>query len=316
MLENQRSKEIKVGIVSILGLSILFIGLMLGKGFKFGSESELITIRFPNSGGIQIGEPVVVNGVKRGSVNEIQNNNGSVIVKVRLDNFDDIKSDAEAKITILELTGGKKVEIFPGTASSKFNINDEMPGTTPPDLPELIRLVGEVSGDAVNLVRRLDTIAGQGTALLSDGKVVSDIRATLSNTVEITQSAKELISQNQKKLQDAIDNLATISKDLKNFIADNKNDLSRIIDNVDSTILSTRDLLVKVDTAVKNADILLRDANTLVNDVRNGDGFVTKLIYDKDVANRLDSTLTTLFFFLEQVKEHGVNVNLRLGSRP
>jgi len=316
MLDNNISKEVKVGIVFFLGLILLIFGLVIGKGFKFSSDSELLKIRFPNSGGLQVGEPVVVNGVKRGSVLKVLNNNSSVLVFAKLDDYSDIKSDAVAKITILEITGGKKVEIFPGKSNELLSIENEMRGETPPDLPELIRLVGEVSGDAVSLVRKLDTIASSGTELFADGKFVEDIKSTLQNANDITASLKSLINDNQSKLQNTIDNLSSLIRDLKGFLNDNKGNLSSIINNADTTLQDSKILIKKLDITVGKADSMLVNINGLVSDIKHKDGLTSKLIYDKDFATRLDSTFVTLFQLIDQIRAYGVNVNVRLGSRP
>jgi hypothetical protein len=43
---------------------------------------------------------------------------------------------------------------------------------------------------------------------------------------------------------------------------------------------------------------------------------VSKAIYDKEFASRLDSAITNLFNLVDQLKQYGINVNVRLGSNP
>lgn len=316
MLDNNKKQEVSVGILFFVGLLLLFLGIFFAKSCNFSASDNLLKIRFPNSGGIQYGEPVVVNGVKRGSVQNVENNNSSVLVSIKLDNYDDIKSDASAKITLLEITGGKKIEIKPGISSEKFNLKNEMIGKTPADLPELVSLIGDVSGDLVSLVKKLDTVASSATSLLADGQVVSDIRNTLSTTNQITQDLKGLISNNTNKIQGAIDNLAILSRDLKVFVDDNKNTLSDIINNADTTLSDTKILISNVENSIKKADELLSNINSMVSDIKTKESLVNKLLYDKEFSLKLDSTLNSLGILVNTIQEHGINVNVRLGSRP
>src|ERR1043165_4308116 len=106
----QRSTEVKVGIVSILAVALLIAGIMLGKGLGVGA-SHVLTFRFPSSGGIDIGAPVTVNGVRRGTVTSVENANGAVVLKANVSNIDDLHADASAVISMLEITGGKKIEV-------------------------------------------------------------------------------------------------------------------------------------------------------------------------------------------------------------
>jgi len=316
MLDNNNNKELKVGIVFFLGFIVLFGGIIIGKGFKFSSDDDLLKIRFPNSGGIQPGEPVVVNGVKRGSIDRVTNDNSSVLIFVHLDDYSDLKSDANAKISILEVTGGKKLEIFPGTSNTPFLLSNEMIGNTPPDLAELVALVGSVSGDLISLVKRLDTIATGATGLFADGKLVEDIKITLNNTVELTNSLNSIVNKNKNLIQNTFDDLAIITKDLKSFIQTNKSSLSSIVNNADTTIISVKELISKLEVTVKKADSLLANADGLLTDIKTKDGLVKKIIYDEQFALKLDSTFNSLVDLVQMIKDHGVNVNVRLGSRP
>lgn len=316
MLDKNNSKELKVGIVFFLGFIVLFGGILIGKGFKFSSDDDLLKIRFPNSGGIQPGEPVVVNGVKRGSVVKVANDNSSVLIYVQLDSYNDLKADANAKISILEVTGGKKLEIYPGISNSSFSMSNEMIGTTPPDLAELVALVGSVSGDLINLVRRLDTIATGATGLFSDGKFVDDIKVTLNNTVELTNSLNDIVNKNRGLIQTTFNDLSVITKDLKEFIKDNKHSLNSIVNNADTTIVAVKDLIAKLEITVNKADSLILNADGLLTDIKTKDGLVKKIIYDEQFALKLDSTFNSLVDLVNMIKEHGVNVNVRLGSRP
>jgi hypothetical protein len=60
----------------------------------------------------------------------------------------------------------------------------------------------------------------------------------------------------------------------------------------------------------------MTDINDVVLEIKKGDGTIGRLIYDKNMGARLDSALTTLGSFVDAVSKHGVNVNVRLGTRP
>lgn len=315
-MENQRSKEIAVGIIFFIAVGLLFLGISLGKSFKVTSEDKLLKIRFPNSSGLQVSEPVVVNGVKRGTVISVKNDNSSVLVSVSLDDYKDIKSDASAKITLLEITGGKKIEINPGTTASTFNLKTEMKGTTPADLSELVALVGEVSGDAVALVRRLDTIAASATELLADGQVVSDIKQTLHNANQLSGNLNSFLDDNYAKLENSINNLNILASNLNKAVDKHEPTVGRILEDIENTLKEARKLVSNIDSTVVGANNLVGNVNQLTEDLRHGDGFASKLLFDKSLNQRLDSTFTNLSILLDMITNHGVNVNVRLGTRP
>ena len=108
-MQYDKSKEIKVGIVTFVAILLFIVGMTLGRGYRISVDPTELNIRFPNSGGISPSAPVLINGVERGSVNSINPDNGSVLIKISLDDISDLNSDASARISMLEITVGKKI---------------------------------------------------------------------------------------------------------------------------------------------------------------------------------------------------------------
>jgi hypothetical protein len=54
----------------------------------------------------------------------------------------------------------------------------------------------------------------------------------------------------------------------------------------------------------------------MMTDLKTNESALNKLMYDKEFAMKLDSALTTFGDFISLIEEHGVNVNLRIGTRP
>ena len=138
-----RKKEIRVGIVALLSLIVLIAGITIGKGLIVGVSQNTLSFTFPSSGGIEIGAPIFINGVKRGSVISTENINGGVAIAGSIDDVSDLHPDAQAKISMLEITGGKKIDISPGIASGNLDISKPIAGTISADATELISLVGD-----------------------------------------------------------------------------------------------------------------------------------------------------------------------------
>jgi len=315
-MKSQRSKEIKVGIVSFIGIILLIIGIALGKGLSVSIDQKLVKFRFPNSGGIKISAPVVVNGVRRGSVESIRNDKQGVVIEAFVTSPSDFKADAAARITILEITGGKKIEITPGNSSQSFNFANEIPGTTAADIGNLVALVGDVSGDAVALIRRLDTIAAAATELLADGRFIANVKNTAAEANLLIQNANNLLDENYKYLSQSIKNIRTLTNDLKNAVQKHEPSVGRIINQLQGVLGDTKDFLGSADSMAVAAKSLINNIDDIAKQLRNGDGFASKLLFDPEFMKRMDSTLTEMSKLVNMINNHGVNVNIRLGTRP
>lgn len=315
-MNSQRNLEFKVGVVSLVAIILLIIGLSFGRGVGVSVTQKTIKFRFDNSGGIQISNPIVVNGVKRGIVSLIKNDNGGVYIEGTIDDISDLKSDANAEITILEITGGKKIEINPGTSTESFNPKNEIPGRNRPDFTSLINEGGDMLNDIHSLIIKLDTISTSLAEITTNQKFIGNFNSAVENATEILQMTKQLLVDNSNNIDLTIKNLKILSNDLVNITRKNEPILDSLITQLDLTLRNSGKLISRADTSINTLNSILDNVNNITTEIKQGEGLATKIIYDKEFSTRLDSTFTVLLDFLTMVKQHGVNINARLGTRP
>jgi phospholipid/cholesterol/gamma-HCH transport system substrate-binding protein len=315
-MNQQRNLEFKVGLVSLLAIILLILGISFGRGIGVSVTQKTVKFRFDNSGGIQVSNPIVVNGVKRGVVTLIKNDNGGVYIEGTIDDLSDLKSDARAEITILEITGGKKIEINPGVSTEKFNPNMEIPGVTRADFTTLVNQGGDMLNDIHSLIVKLDTISTSLAEITSNQKFISNFNSTLQNATEIMQMTRQLLADNTNNIEMTLSNLRILSSDLINITKKNDPKLDSLIAQLDQTLKNSGKLINKADTSIIALNEILDNVKNITNEIKQGEGLATKIIYDRNFSSRLDTTLTVLFDFLTMVKQHGVNINFRLGTRP
>ena len=311
-----RKKEVRVGIVALLSLIVLIAGITIGKGLIVGVAQKSLLFQFPSSGGIDVGSPVMINGVKRGAVSTVKNLDGGVEISASIDDFSDIHPDAKAKISMLEITGGKKIEILPGNTSGTINPEIPIKGTLSADATELISLVGDLGGDAKMTIKRLDSVLEQTNALLSDGKVVKQLRNTISNADELMTTLNALVGDNKENIKKLVQDLTTLAKDAKTAVNTNEPKLRSLLTKLDSLAGTGQRLIAKTDTALASVTELANETKDVVKSIKSNGSFVNKLLYDKSMSSKIDTTLIRINDLLLKVHEHGLNANIRLGTRP
>ncbi len=315
-MKEQRSTDLRVGIVSFFGIILFIIGISLGKGLNFGVRQNQILFRFPSSGGLETGSPIFINGVKRGSVIGVANNQRSVLVTASIGDISDIYSDASAKISMLEITGGRKIDLYPGASSKSIDINKEIPGAIAADATELIGMFGDVGTDARILIKRLDTITASITTILADSNTISHAKHAIGQTDTLVTSLNLLITQNKDNLRSAVSTMNSLASELRQAVNTNEPKVRKLIGQLDSAASSANTLITKIDLTATDARELINDARIITQEIRTGKGIVSRVIYDPKLSTQLDSTVNKLSRFLDFVETNGVNVNLRLGTRP
>jgi len=321
MNTNNRSNiyEIKVGLLTFFGLLVLLGLIYFAKGLNLTETTANIVFEFENSGGISSGSPVVVSGVKRGSVTDVLMHNNKVYINATINKFDDLHSDATAIISILEITGGKKIEIIAGTAASRqFNPNtDTIKGTSTSDLSTLITSLSGVTGNLTSIVVKLDNVISSIEKITSDTAAVRDLRNIISNTESATSDLASVLKTNKQTINSTLKDIATLSKELKDAVSNNKPEVEKIISDLTLSIAQINKIIAKAEDSFSIADTLLININSIVSDIKSDNGgIVSKFIYDKNFSSKVDSLINTADTLLKTIKQHGINTNVRLGSRP
>ncbi|GMV53224.1 MAG: MCE family protein [Chlorobi bacterium] len=314
-MEQTRRTEIVVGIVSIVGVALLIAGILIGKGFNLQTGHTTLTVRLSASGGIDDSAPVVVNGVKRGRVTSVQSDNGSVLLTCDIDHIKDLHPDAHAVVTILEITGGKKLEIIPGTASGRFNPKNELPGRAASDIGGLVTAVGDISGELVILLRRLDTLSAMATGLLADGTLAANLKSAAADGAVLVRDARIWMEENRTDLTVSVRDMKATISDVRRAIQNNEPRLSRTLDKLDGRLTELEAVIAKGDRTIVGVDSLISNVNGVITDIKTNKGLVHTLLYDQNFKKQVDTLSLQLKRFVEHSRVNGVNVNVGIGHR-
>jgi len=315
-MDSSRKTEVVVGLVSLLGTLLLIAGILIGEGFTYDPSKKVILLRLDHSGGLEAGAPVVVNGVKRGEVTSVGTDDGTVLAKLEIDNTDDLMSDASALVSILEITGGRKVEIFKGSSGTPFDGMKEIKGRTAADLSSLVTTLGDVSQDLVTLLHRMDTLTAVITRVMGDSTFAEDVQNLAHDGALLMRSTREWVENNKSQLTEAVKEMRATLNSVKTAIDKNEPTLAATLEKLDQRLTEIEVTVQKADNAIDNIDSLSRNVNGIVNDIRSNDGLMHAVLYDPHFKKSLDTLQRRFERLVEQIRQTGVNVNVGLGHRP
>lgn len=315
-MDTSRSTEIRVGLVTVVAFALLIGGILLGEGMQFGSTGTQLKIRLTHSGGLVAGSPVMINGVNRGKVLSVQPDNASVLALVDVDDASDLRTDASARVVMLEITGGKKVEIFPGMSSEPFNpATQELQGTTASDISDLVTQVGDVSGDLVRLLRRLDTITAVIANVMQDTVFMQNVSTIASNGAVLMSDARLWLERNRNDLSTTVADARATMSDVRRLVSTNEPAVTRSVNNLDARLIELERTLSSADAAIVHVDSLVVRLDGVVTDLKTNKGFVNAAMYDTNFRRRIDTAVMRLSGFVRSAREVGVNVNVGIGHR-
>lgn len=291
--------ELKVGITVSLALALLGFALWWAKDVKVGSKQ--FNARFDNVSGLQTGDPVMMSGLRVGKVDDIALRDGYVNVLISVAPDIVLYRNATARIAMLELMTGKKIELSQGSKDAgELAQGETIRGVFLSDIPELIGGAGGTIDTLKILIADMRRVLSNADAIIGDEEVQENLKVSVRNlrnaTTDLAALSRDLRSANVKALLANIDRtVATVEKlindlqpELKGAIGDARGTLR----NADSLVVSLKDLTNRLKT----------DRSTLVGKVLNDEKFVMKL----------DSVVSNLDSILKLGQKEGIKVQLRI----
>lgn len=298
-MKDDRKTEIKVGLTVLVGI-IIFIWIFgWAKNFSLQSNDQIIKVKFNNVSGVEIGDPVTVNGLRKGYVKEMIVGSNDVLVELSVEKDIKLKEDATFAVTMLDLMGGKKIEILPGNSNQLLNINKTAVGVFYADIPQAMSLLGSVQDDFVTVLKDVKVSLNSLNNYLTDEKLNKDVKQSLSNLSSLTQKLDLMLSENRGELKSLTKNAVELTEKTNELVNTNKENINQ--------------LFVDLKSIVNKSDILLSDLNNLTKETKDQQNNFGKILYDENLFKDLKTTLKQVneltSILVDQLKNDGINVD-------
>ena len=301
-MKNERKTEIKVGITVVFGLIILLWIFGWAKNFSLSSTSFIIKVKFDNVSGLEVGDQVTVNGMRKGFVQDMEVGPNNVLVELSIEKDIVLKEDATFAVSMLDLMGGKKVEVFPGKSEKDFDKTKIAQGTFYSDIPSAMSLFGSVQDDLVTVLKDVKISLSSLNKIVSDDKFNEDLKKSLSNLVLLTDKINAMLNENRNEIKTLTANAVELSEKTNKLLTDNADNINILFSDLKSL--------------VKKSDELLTDLNTLTSETINQQNNIGKLLYDKEIFKKLNTTLERIdeltSILIDQLKNEGINVDANI----
>ena len=246
-MKDQRKTELKVGIAVIVGI-ILFIWILTwAKSFSLSASDKNILVRFKNVSGLEIGDEVALNGVKKGFVDDFKVEGNDVIVKLSVEKDTPLKEDAEFRIAMLDLMGGKKVEIYPGVSEQEIDYSKIQVGTFLPDVATIMSMVGGIQDDINTSIKDIKITLNALNNYLTDKDLNLNIKSSVDNLSEASRKLNLMMDENRENLKKLIGNSVELSEEAKIFLSKNRDEMGNSLKELNILIEKTHSLVTKAN---------------------------------------------------------------------
>lgn len=291
----QISREVKTGVLVILGIILFIFGFNYLKGQNLLGSSRTYYTVFDNVEGLVPSTPVTISGLSVGKVVDIKfkgDGSGKLLVTLLVDSDFEFSKNSKAELYETGLIGGKAIAIIPafdssetasnGTyleSSKKAGLTDLVNQRLTPLQEKIEKLM--VSADVL-LNNLNDVFDDQTKANLKAS--ISELSTTIASFKSTSVSLNQTIKNNQSKIDSILTNANTLTGDLASI----------------TTKISDSNL----EDTIKNLESTLKNFDSILTNLEKGEGSMGKLLTDDALYNNLKGASSELEELLEDVKLH------------
>ena len=289
---NRLTKEIKAGLIVVLGITALIMGFSYLKSNSLLGKSTMLHAVYDHVGGLQSGTAVSLNGFSVGTIDDIAflDETGKLLVSFTITTDLPIPADSKAELYDTSVLGGKGLQIVLGTPGSAIAQNgDTLTSIVKVGMTDRITELMEPLEAKVNSAIVETDLLMKNLNQLLDTDSQALLRETLNNFSEtsvslkvITQNVSENLTANEKALGTILESTAELTSNLSSVSETlNDADLQGLIADLNTSVTATKEIL---------------------EGVKNGEGSVGQIFTNQELYLSLQENLSQLEWLLQDLR--------------
>jgi phospholipid/cholesterol/gamma-HCH transport system substrate-binding protein len=324
----KRSNEFAVGLAVLAALALVIGGALWLSETDINQKQTMYTARFRTVGGLGVGGPVTLRGVKVGRVEAIRLvENEWVETVFSLDREVELPKKPAVISASASLFGEWTANIVPleplpadpnlrnALLESDKAGGEAWPGATLPDIGQLTAQASRIAGDVADVTQRIGQ-AFDSTALKNLQQSVKDLAAISGRLVKFANAQTgrmERVGENVETTSDAFSGVAQTFKNAVSRLdtATNDNQLADILNNSRSSTTDIRhaaaDLRSVMAAARANEASLVRvlqAADSLMSRIQAGNGSLGMLATDSTLYRETTRTVVQFRELIADIQAH------------
>ncbi|WP_158828444.1 MlaD family protein [Mucilaginibacter lacusdianchii] len=297
------SNETKIGVLTVLGITLLILGYSYLKGNDVFSGSKKFYAIYRNVEGLTLSKPVLVNGYPIGHISKMQLQiaSGFTVVEMKIDPQYDIPQNTTARLASTDLLGSKAIVFELGNSHEFAEDQDTLRADIQGSLAESLQ---PIQRKAEVLIAKMDSTLSSVNQIMNPNFRKNVDRSFLS----IANSLQTLEGTTKK-----IDNLVGAQSGHINSILSNSEALTSNLRNSTVRLNATTANFEKISSDVANSNLsgtlasankAMTDLQATVNRINSGQGSLGLLLKDEQMYNNLNAASANLNNLFIDLKAH------------
>jgi phospholipid/cholesterol/gamma-HCH transport system substrate-binding protein len=289
---------IKIGIITSLIIFALIWGVNYLKGKDIFSSEYIYYVVYDRIDGLQVSNPVLVNGYTVGQVRNIgflPDNSGKIVVTMALTQNFNIPGNTIARIFSSDLMGTKAVELIFGKTDYFQQPGDTLKPDFEGSLQEMVSVqmlplknkaedLMKQMEDAIEIINYIFNEKTQANIMAS----FEDIKITFENLKNSSSNLDTIVYSNKNRLDAIMSNIESISANIEK----NNDNVSRVLDN--TSRISDSLANSNITQTINQLSELIAELNITMQKINNSEGSLGLLVNNDTLYYNLEDVTYNL----------------------
>ncbi len=299
-MKKNTSLYLAVGLIVLLAIIILIFGLFFLNDKDPRETFNSFYLRFNQVSTLTLDDPVKVNGVKLGKVEDIYLSGHRVLVRIRLRTDVKIPKNSEIRVQNIGIMGERQIGMVLGDTLSCYAPGDTIDGRFDAGIAEALGLAGELFDSTKVLI--------QTVKLVMDSTVAAP---------EFQNQFKSLVHK-AEGLEDRL--LVMVNEtdpQLKRSLRSLNEATTKVNSLLDSSSLPIQNLMTESKGLIKNADNVVGQLDTvtkrllvLTEKLQSRDNTAGILLNDRKLHDELVRTVGSADSLFRIILQDGLDINV------
>ena len=302
----KKTTYIKIGVIISLSIFALFWGVNFLKSKDTFNNDDVFYIVYDRIDGLDVSNPVLVNGFAVGKVLDIvflPDTSGRLVVEVAINSDYKIPGKSVARIFSSDFMGTKAIDLIFGDANYMHKSGDTLIADFEGSLQEMVSIqMLPLKNKAEDLMKQMEEaieivnyIFNKDTRddILNSFK---NIKATFVNLENSSSNLDSIVNEGKYKMENILSNVESISENLEKnneIITHTLKNLSNITDSIAQSDLK--------QVIIKTHDVLAQ-LNEITAKINNSEGTIGLLLNNDTLYNNLEDVTYNLNRLLEDLR--------------
>lgn len=316
-MTKRRSNDFIVGAVIIGAIIAVIAGTLWVKQTDIAGRRSHVSARFRDVGGVQLGTPVVIRGVRSGRVDRMELKDGGwVHVRLTLDEKTKLPADpvvllsesslfGEWEATIVERSGIPADREVRRQIAEAGRSDSLLPGATLPDIAKLAASAGRIAGDVARVAERVEVAFDETAAreLRASIRNVADLSQQLATTVRAQTQNLDAVGRDLRASVRSVRGAASSVEEVAGRVdsSTSSGQLRYIVDDMATAAAQLREVTSRVnamtsrlDRSQVQLDLVMSHTDSVLAKINDGKGSIGLLVNDASLYRNSDSLVTDL----------------------